>query len=139
MRRSICIFIVALICLSNISYSQNINIPADSIANLLCRKWVMDYAMMGGTKIGKMPGATESNYEFYKDRTFVLTNNTNSTKVKGAWSYDQSKRNIKLTIEGRSNVKIISLKDDQLEMLVDTKDATPDDPMAINIFYKLSH
>ena len=26
----------------------------------------------------------------------------------------------------------------QLEMLVDTKDATPDDPMAINIFYKLS-
>jgi hypothetical protein len=111
---------------------------ADSIANLLCKKWVMDYAMMGGTKIGKMPGATESNYEFYKDRTFVLTSNTNSTKVKGAWSYDQSKKNIKLTIAGRSNIRIISLKGDQLEMLVDTKDATPDDPMSINIFYKLS-
>jgi hypothetical protein len=42
----------------------------------------MDYAMMGGTKIGKMTGATESNYEFYKDRRFVLTSNTNSTKDK---------------------------------------------------------
>lgn len=96
----------------------------------------MDFAMMGGTKIGKMPRATESNYEFYKDKTFVLTSNTNSTKTKGIWSYDQSKKNIKLTINGNSNMRIIALKGDQLEMVVDTKDATPDDPMQINIFYK---
>jgi hypothetical protein len=97
----------------------------------------MDYAMMAGTKIGKMPGATESNYEFNKDKTFVLTSNANSTKTKGTWSYDQGKKLIRLTINGRSNVSIISLKDDQLEMLVDTKAATPDDPMPITIIYKL--
>lgn len=98
----------------------------------------MDYAMMGGMKIGKMPGATESNYEFKKDKTFILTSNNNSPAGKGTWSYDQSKKLIKLTINGKSNVSIISLKADQLELLADTKDATPDDPMPINIFYKLS-
>jgi hypothetical protein len=137
MKQFICLSIIALICSGNISFGQNINIPADSVTNLLCKKWEMDYAMMAGTKIGKMPGATESNYEFNKDKTFVLTSNANSTKTKGTWSYDQGKKLIRLTINGRSNVSIISLKDDQLEMLVDTKAATPDDPMPITIIYKL--
>jgi hypothetical protein len=136
MRQLICISILALIGFSNTSFGQNINIPTDSITSLLCKKWIMDYAMMGGTKIGKMPGATESNFEFFKDKTFVLTSNTTSTKTTGTWSYDQGKKNIKLTIGGRSNLRVISLKDDQLEMLADTKDATPDDPMPFNIFYK---
>ncbi len=138
MKQFTCIFVAALICSTNTSFSQNINLPVDSVTNLLCKKWQMDYAMMGGMKIGKMPGATESNYEFKKDKTFILTSNNNSPAGKGTWSYDQSKKLIKLTINGKSNVSIISLKADQLELLADTKDATPDDPMSINIFYKLS-
>jgi hypothetical protein len=138
MKKFTCLSIIALILSTNSAFSQNINIPADSVTNLLCKKWEMDYAMMGGMKIGKMPGATESNYEFKKDKTFILTSNNNSPAGKGTWSYDQSKKLIRLTINGKSNVSIISLKADQLELLADTKDATPDDPMPINIFYKLS-
>ena len=138
MKQFTCIFVIVLICSTNTLFSQTINLPVDSVTNLLCKKWQMDYAMMGGMKIGKMPGATESNYEFKKDKTFILTSNNNSPAGKGTWSYDQSKKLIKLTINGKSNVSIISLKADQLELLADTKDATPDDPMPINIFYKLS-
>lgn len=127
---------ITLFCSTSKSFSQSINIPEDSVAKLLCKKWKMDYAMMGGMKIGKMPGAAESNYEFNKDKNFELTSNTNSAKTKGTWSYDQNKKLILLTINGKSNVSVISLKDDELEMLVDTKAATPDDPMKINIFYK---
>jgi len=133
-----CVFIIAIICSGSASFSQSINISGDSVTKLLCKKWQMDYAMVGGMKIGKMPGATESNYEFNKDKTFILTGNNNSTKTKGTWDYDLSKKLIKLKINGNNNLSIISLQSNELEMLADTKDATPDDPMPINIFYKPS-
>jgi hypothetical protein len=140
MKHLICISIIALICSSHTSFSQSINIPADSVTNLLCKKWEMDYVIANGMKIGRMPGAAEMNYEFNKDKTFVLTGNSsgNSTKTKGTWSYDPSKKLIKLTLNGRSNISIISLTNDQFEMLVDTKAATPDDPTPIQMFYKPS-
>jgi hypothetical protein len=138
MKHLIYLSIIALICSSNTSFSQNINIPADSVTNLLCKKWEMDYVIANGMKIGSMPGAAEMNYEFNKDKTFVLTGNGNSMKAKGTWSYDQSKKLIKLTLNGRSNISIISLTAGQLEMLADTKAATPDDPTPIQMFYKLS-
>jgi Lipocalin-like domain (DUF4923) len=137
MKPLICISIIVLICSSHTSFSQSITIPADSVTNLLCKKWEMDYVIANGMKISKMPGATEMNYEFNKDKTFVLTGN-GSTQGKGTWSYDQSKKLIKLTLNGRSNTNIISLTNDQFEMLLDTKAATPDDPTPIQMFYKPS-
>jgi hypothetical protein len=136
MKHLICISIIALLCTGYTSYSQSINIPADNVTNLLCKKWEMDYVIANGMKISSMPGAPEMNYEFNKDKTFVLTSNSTSTKLKGTWSYDQSKKLIKLTLNGQSNTSVIALKDDQLEIIVDTKAATPDDPTLIHMFYK---
>lgn len=138
MRHLICISIIALICSSHTSFSQSINIPADSVTHLLCKKWEMDYVIDDGMKISRPPGAPEMNYEFNKDKTFVFTGNGNSTKVKGTWSYDPGKKLIKLTLNGRSNTSIISLTNDQLEMLMDTKAATPSDPTPIQMFCKPS-
>jgi Lipocalin-like domain (DUF4923) len=138
MKHLICISIIALICSSHPSFSQSINIPADSVTNLLCKKWEMDYVIEGGMKIGGQPGAPEMNYEFNKDKTFVLTSNMSSTKIKGTWSYDPSKKLIKLTLNGRSNISVISLTNDRIEMLLDAKAETPDAPGPIQMFYKRS-
>ncbi len=45
--------------------------------------------MLGNMKIGRMPGAAESNYEFNKDKTFTLTGKDPKDKSKGTWAYDK--------------------------------------------------
>ncbi len=138
MKRLFIITIVALIFSGAKSFSQTISLPADSISTLLCKKWEVDYAMMGGMKIGKLPGAPEMNYEFSKDKTFMMTSNDPKDKKKGTWFYDSKKKLIKLTVDGKVTTTIISLKDEELIMLVDTKEVTPDDPSAIQLVYKVT-
>lgn len=62
-------------------------VKADSLTAFLCKKWVTDYAMMEGMKIGAMPGAAQSNYEFLSNKTFVITDNDGKEKAKGTWIY----------------------------------------------------
>ena len=69
------------------AFAQQITQPADSIPNLLCKKWVASYTEMGGMKISPQPGAP--------------------------------------------------IPADQLTMLVDTKDVTPDDPTLITMVFKV--
>lgn len=136
MKKLICIGIITLI-LSNTSFGQSIKLPLDSITTFLCKKWEVNYAIMGGMKIGRIPGAPEINYEFNKDKTFLMTSNDPKDKTKGTWSYDSKKKIIKLTVNGKNNTSIISLKEGELVMLADTKNATPDDPMEIKLVYKI--
>lgn len=63
------------------SFGQTINLSTDSITTLLCKKWEVDYSIMGDMKIGRMPGATEINFEFNKDKTFFLTSNDPNDKT----------------------------------------------------------
>ena len=128
--------LVALIASGSTLIAQNITISQDSIQTLLCKKWEADYSLMGGMKIGRAPNAPEMNYEFNKDKTFLLTSNNPKDKTKGTWSYDPKKKLIKLTITGGAPANIISLKEDEFIMVVDTKKATPDDPMEIKIVFK---
>jgi hypothetical protein len=137
MKKFICITIISLFLISMNSFSQTINLSADSIATLLCKKWEVDYAMMGNMKIGKIPGATEINYEFNMDKTFLMTSKDPKDKTKGTWAYDTKKKIIKLTVNGKSNTSIISLKEGELIILADTKEATPDNPMEIKLVYKI--
>jgi hypothetical protein len=134
MRKLVCASIVALI-VSNSLFAQDINISVDSIQKLLCKKWEVAYAEMGGMRIGRMPGAEEINYEFKKDKTFILSNKDEKEKKKGNWSYDSKKKLIKLTLDGKNISNVISLKEDELVMAVDTN--TPSDPEPIRMVYKV--
>jgi len=137
MKKIFLIGIITLLFSNTKSLSQTIDLSADSITTVLCKKWEVDYAIMGGMKIGRLPGATEINYEFNKDKTFLMTSNDPKDKTKGTWAYDTKKKIIKLTINGKSNTSIISLKEEELIMLADTKEATPEDPMEIKLVYKI--
>ena len=138
MKKFICICVIALIFFSNSAlFGQSISMSTDSVETLLCKKWEVDYAMMGGMKIGRIPGASEINYEFKKDKTLMMTSDDPDDKTKGTWNYDSKKKIIRLIINGKSNTSIISLKEDELIMLADTKEATPDDPMEIKVVYKI--
>ena len=137
MRKTILLGIIGLLCSHQSLFAQNINGSMDSIQTLLCKKWEVNYALMGGMKIGRVPGATEMNYEFNKDKTFLLTSNGSKDKTKGTWSYDAKKKLIKLTLNGKSNTTITSLKEDELVILTDMKGASPDDPMELQMVLKV--
>ena len=137
MKKIIALCIIALTISGGSLFAQDITIPADSIPSLLCKKWEVDYAIMGGMKIGRMPGAAEINYEFRKDKTFILSGSDPKDSKKGTWSYDPKKKQIKLILDGKPSSIISSLKEGELIMLIDTSKATPDDPMPITMVYKI--
>jgi len=137
MKKAFLIVIVAFLFSNSQSFSQTIDLSADSIAVLLCKKWEADYVLMGNMKITPKPGAAQINYQFNKDKTFLLTISKKKETTNGTWVFDSKKKIIKLTVNGKPNSSIISLKEKEMIMLVDTKEATPDDPMQLKAVYKV--
>ena len=137
MKYILSVFIITLLSSDYSLFGQSINMPADNVTKLLCKKWQIDYALMNGMKVDMAHGATQVNYEFDTDGLFYLANNDPNKKSKGTWSYETNKKSIKLTINGTSDTNIISLKENELVMMADTKQATPDAPSDIKLFFRL--
>ncbi|MNE09693.1 hypothetical protein D3C80_1023790 [compost metagenome] len=92
-KKRIILSLVGLFLSIAASFSQSIDLPTDTVTALLCSKWEVNYALIGGMKIGRMPGATEIKYEFNKDGTILLTSTNPNKKAKGTWVYDSKKGN----------------------------------------------
>ncbi len=131
------IFLLFLCFISNhaVLHAQKVDMPQSRLEALLCRKWVASYALMGEMRIDPKPGTPMMNFEFKNDKTFIMTVNQQTSK--GTWSYNAGKKLISLSVNGGANSNIISLKDDELIMLTDTKAATPDDPEPIKTVFKI--
>src|SRR5580704_3753927 len=128
MKRLICLLAIVS---STTMYAQKISLPMDSLQTLLFSKWEASYALMGSMRIDMKPEAPKMSFEFRQDKTFILTNDKSPDITRGTWAYDANKKLIKLTVNGSSNMSIVSLKEDELSMVVDTKAASPDDPTPI--------
>lgn len=104
------------------TFSQNIILSPDSINTLLCKKWQVDYALMGNMKIEQLPGATEINYEFLKNGTVIMTTSpaTDKEKTKGSWSYDAKNKRIKIVTYNKNTGVITDLNDSLFVMQMNT-------------------
>jgi hypothetical protein len=118
--------------------SQTINLPLDSVKILLCKKWQMDYFLLGSSRAEILPGTPESNYEFEKDGTFIETKSDNSRGDRGTWSYDSGKKLILLIGSRNDSSKITSLKEGELIFLADIVRSAVNNPPTVQIFYKSS-
>jgi hypothetical protein len=136
MKRFICLSLIVLILSASPLLAQSVMPSADKIESVLCKKWTINYALIGGMKIGQMPGAANADYDFKADKTFFIIDEAGG-KTKGSWQYDEKKKVIKLTVNGKNMLNVISLKDTELIVLADTKEATPDDPMELKLVYKI--
>jgi hypothetical protein len=104
----------------------------ESVSKDLCKKWKLDYAFDEGMKIAPIPGVS-FNYEFKNDNSFIVTGN--GTDLKGTWSYESTKKLVRLKINNISSTEIISLKENELITITDTKSATPNDPTPIKMVF----
>lgn len=112
-------------------------VKPDSLTAFLCKKWEINYAIMGGMKIERLPTAAQVNYEFLTDKTFTITGNDGTQKVKGSWTYLPDKKMIKLVSNGKNNTNIVSLKSGEFVLIANTRSATPDDPMPMKMVFKV--
>jgi hypothetical protein len=130
-------FSVLLCFMSSIRcLAQEINLPADSITTLLCKKFEVSYMLVGDAKVEPMPAA-KMDFEFRKDKTFSITKSGDKSQTQGNWEYDKAKKMIKLVVNGVNRMKVIDLRVDRLTLKIDTKEATPDDPMEMTMVCKV--
>jgi hypothetical protein len=141
MKKIISFPILILLASTTALFGQTINLSADSVTTLLCKKWTVDHAIMGGANIGKLPNAPEINYEFKNDKTVVFTGNNPKDVMKADWAYVPSKKLIKLTPNVKSNsntvLNIISLKEDELIILMGSSQPGPNDPPEIQLVCRI--
>jgi hypothetical protein len=131
------LFLLLLAFTKNQLFAQNVNMGSDDLTSALCHKWVAEYVLNGGMKINLPPGAPAMLLEFRKDNALVISGTKDKTKTEGRWKYDAAKKQVLLTVNGKSEGSVISIKNNELTMLMDTKEATPDDPTTLQIVYKI--
>jgi hypothetical protein len=131
MKRIIGCLLICLIGSNNRSKAQSITMSPDSVRLLLCKRWAMNYILLGGTKIGATPGQ-EIYFDFKPDNTFLTYDRHGGAKTAGTWSFDQKKKLIVLMINGKHDF-ITSLKDGEYVQLVQTEKGTPE----TKIVYKI--
>lgn len=73
-----------------------INIPADSITNTLCHKWVFAAIIMGGQRLTNMNESVS--YEFISDGAFKRISSDGKAE-KGTWIYKPDQKIILLKIK----------------------------------------
>ncbi|MDI3322119.1 lipocalin-like domain-containing protein [Pinibacter soli] len=123
--KKILTILTLLLFFANIkSFSQTINLSADSVTALLCKKWEVSYVITGNTKIEKPSDMGNISYEFSKDKTFVLT--SDKDKIKGTWLYDPKLKSIKLAVGKEMNMSISSLKKTEFIVIASPANAAPD-------------
>jgi hypothetical protein len=118
-------------------FAQNVNIGGDELTAALCHKWEGEYALMGGMKIDKAPGATDIIFEFKKDNSLIVSSAMNKQKAQGKWKFDPAKKQILLTVNGASRGNIVALKDKEFTLMADMKGATPDDPAPLQVVFRI--
>ncbi|MBS1667752.1 MAG: hypothetical protein JST58_10275 [Bacteroidetes bacterium] len=137
MKNTITLCIIGLLFSSNFLFGQTKSSHEDSLSNLLCKKWEVDYMLLGTKKITSLPNAEEINYVFNKDRSLVMMGRDSRGRTKGKWSYDRRKKIIKLTIKGKTNTVVASLNENELVLLADSSNASDKDLPEIKFVYKI--
>jgi hypothetical protein len=117
-------------------YAQQGTVKTDSLKEWLCKTWQIDYVLAEGMKITAKAGAPDIVFEFNPDNTYTLNPRQEKNSVHGKWKYDPEKKLILLFRNGKWTSRIISLIPEELVMLQEMKNATPDDPEDMKTVFK---
>jgi hypothetical protein len=116
------------------SNAQTVSLPPESLENMLCKKWEVDYVLMGNTKVGRGPGVGQMEYEFFKNGTYIWKQD--SDQLKGSWEYNKQEKLIKVLSRQRSNASIVSLTADEFIMIMTLPPGTSPNMGDMKIVFK---
>jgi hypothetical protein len=104
---------------------QKVDVPADSLKKMLCKKWEVSYVLADGVKIVKSSGASSRIFDFKPDNSFVFIQEEGADSFYGKWIYDPKKKWVQLLIDGKTNGLIISVLPEEMIMVDEKKKNTP--------------
>ena len=107
----------------------------DSVTSLLFKKWEVDYIVEGG-RIDRAPETPGINLEFKKDKTVIITSTGESNAIKGTWNFEPKKKLIRLSVSGDKSMTVVSLKETEMTIVIDMKEAMPSDPTPLRMVCK---
>jgi hypothetical protein len=136
MKKFMYICAITFLAFQTNTYAQNIHLPADSVTQLLCKKWQADYAFVQGKRVNMPPSTLKIYLEFHKDGTFSAIGGKPKTIEKGAWEYDAEKGAIFMTIQ-KDRKSIISLTKDQFAILADDQAVNLGDALRTMVYFKV--
>lgn len=104
------VLLFVFVCFIAKASKAQINIPNDSLKNILCHKWGFKAIIMGGQRLTNMNESVT--YEFLPDGTFKRV--TSNGKVeKGRWTYKTEQKIILLKLK-KTALHIPTLSNDEL-------------------------
>jgi len=115
MKRTL-LFIVFLLGLSVSIFGQKVKMSTATLKTVLCKQWEIDYSMMGGMRIGELPGAPDFDFNFKLDGNYELIRE-DGTNEHGNWFFNYKKQFVELAIEGKVTSIIKSIKKDKLVLV----------------------
>ncbi len=137
MRKFISLIILMLCSSVRALHAQNVDMDADIVTKVLCKRWKLDYFIYDGMKIFPKPGE-KFGLDFMPNSTFNFIesdpNQKYNQKNKYTWRFDSLKKVILLKTDVDYS-EIISLTNDELIMLTDTKSKAPEDTAGIKTYY----
>ena len=105
--------------------AQTVDVPADSLKKMLCKKWEVSYVLADGVKIVKSPGVPGRIFDFKPDNSFVFIQEEGADSFYGKWIYDPKKKWVQLLIDGKTNGLIISVLPEEMIMVDEKKKNAP--------------
>ncbi|CAM4410864.1 hypothetical protein [Zobellia nedashkovskayae] len=86
-------------------FAQDININETELESVLCKQWEIEYALMGGMKVGQMPGASDFDFKFHPDGKYDLIREDADNSA-GIWTYNSDGKYVELSIEEKVTSRI---------------------------------
>ncbi|MFI5161443.1 MAG: hypothetical protein ACHQHN_09205 [Sphingobacteriales bacterium] len=119
------------------TFAQDIHVPADSVAKLLCKKWELDYIIFQGNKIDYPSSKPKAYIEFFKDGTLLMSGGQPTDVQKGTWEYDASKKTASMLIGEKGRKEIMELTMNQFAIFSDDPASDPDHPNRVSLKAKV--
>ena len=108
--------IIVITILSAFSANCQIELSTQELTRKLCKKWRINHNSVKGEILPQQPNLRNFYIEFFPDFTYL--NSNNGVITKGSWCYNIENRNIEITLRGENTLRVVSLIDDQLIMIL---------------------
>lgn len=124
MKKNVSILAILFIALGNSLAAQKISQNESELKSLLCQQWEIEFAIMGGMKIGQLPGATDFDFKFRADGTYDVIKDNEETNT-GSWKFYPDEKYVELEMNGTKTSRIASISGNKLVLVMTPEDSGP--------------
>jgi hypothetical protein len=128
-------FFLGFILSVSLSFGQpSAELSSDSLAQILCRKWVISRMTMNGQPMNSEGLGTT--YEFKPDNSVVRIWEKGTNK--GVWNYDSINHVVHLILKKKDHLFAKFVNPEEFELLTDLNEDA-DNPLQIKVYFKPSN